>query len=136
MTVRRLAFGGFRLDASRRLLFAADGATVPLNSRAFDTLLCLLERPGELFDKATLLRTVWPNTIVEENNLNQCIWALRRALGETPGEHRFIVTEPGRGYRFVAPVVAAEVEPAIGTGEVLALDADASTVEVRAAESA
>jgi serine/threonine-protein kinase len=97
-------FGGFRLDASRRLLFGADGQPVPLNSRAFDALLCFVERPGELLDKATLLRLVWPTTVVEENNLNQCIWALRRALGETPGEHRFIVTEPGRGYRFVAAV--------------------------------
>lgn len=104
MTASTYAFGGFRLDASRRLLFSADGAQVPLNSRAFDTLLCFVEHPGELLEKATLLKMVWPHTIVEENNLNQCIWALRRALGETPGEHRFIVTVPGRGYRFVAPV--------------------------------
>jgi DNA-binding winged helix-turn-helix (wHTH) protein len=54
--------------------------------------------------KATLMKAIWPNTVVEENNLNQNITTLRRVLGESPDEHRFIVTVPGRGYRFVAGV--------------------------------
>src|SRR4029077_172808 len=95
----------FRVDARQRvLLLKLDGRPLPLSSRAFDTLLFFLEHPGELLDKSTLMKAVWPNVIVEENNLNQHISALRRVLGERPEEHRFIVTIPGRGYRFVAPV--------------------------------
>lgn len=104
MTHQVFAFGGFRLDAARRMLFDASGEAVPLTSRALDTLAYFVEHPQQLLDKATLLAAIWPHTIVEDNNLNQCIWALRRALGESPGEHRFIVTVPGRGYRFVAAV--------------------------------
>lgn len=111
MTDNVFAFGGYRLDASRRLLFTAGDVVVPLNSRAFDTLLHFVQHPKELLDKATLLAAVWPNTVVEDNNLNQCIAALRRALGESPGDHRFIVTVPGRGYRFVAPVHLESIAP-------------------------
>ena len=104
MTDSVFEFGGFHLDSTRRLLFGADGESIPLNSRAFETLLFLVQHRGELLDKATLMHAIWPNAVVEENNLNQSIFALRRVLGETPGDHRFIVTVPGRGYRFVAPV--------------------------------
>jgi TolB-like protein/DNA-binding winged helix-turn-helix (wHTH) protein len=96
--------GGFRVDATQRVLFAADGTRVALSSRAFDLLLYFVRHPGQLLDKNRLMAAVWPNTIVEENNLNQSIGALRKALGESAGEHRFLVNEPGRGYRFVAPV--------------------------------
>ena len=71
-------------------------------------MLRLVKRRGELLDKRELLETVWPNVVVEDNSLNQAISALRRALGERPGEHRFISTEPGRGYRFVAAVDVVE----------------------------
>jgi len=108
MTSCIYAFGGFRLDAGRRLLFGADGTPVPLNSRAFETLLLFVENPQVLLEKQRLLRAIWPNAVVEENNLNQCVWALRRALGESPGEHRFIVTVPGVGYLFVPRVRAAD----------------------------
>jgi DNA-binding winged helix-turn-helix (wHTH) protein len=64
----------------------------------------MVQHPGVLLDKKTLMKAIWPNSVVEENNLNQNILLVRRALGETPGENRFIVTVPGRGYRFVAPV--------------------------------
>jgi TolB-like protein len=98
-------FGDFRLDLQQRLLLSgADGRPIPLSPKVFDTLLYFVERRGELLDKTTLLRAIWPNVVVEENSLNQNISALRRALGENPGEHRFFVTEPGRGYRFVADV--------------------------------
>lgn len=109
-------FGEFRLDAAQRVLLPKSRArALPLTSRAFDTLLYLVEHPGELLSKATLMQAVWPDVVVEENSLNQNISLLRRVLGESPGEYRFIVTVPGRGYRFVAEVrtinEAAEVLP-------------------------
>ena len=98
-------FGDFRVDVARRLLLLkASGRTLPLSSRAFDILLFLLEHPGELLDKSTLMAAVWPKVVVDENNLNQHISGLRRVLGDSPEAHRFIVTVPGRGYRFVAAV--------------------------------
>ncbi len=110
----RYFFGEFNLDPDRRLLFGSDGQTIPLKPKVFDTLLFLVESAGELLEKDALMKGVWGGVIVEENSLNQHISTLRRALGETPGENRFIVTVPGRGYRFVAPVRAqpAEVGPA------------------------
>src|SRR5688572_9537224 len=98
-------FGDFRLDAAQRVLLLKSGArALPLTSRAFDTLLYLVEHPGQLLSKATLMKAVWPDVVVEENSLNQNISLLRRVLGESPGEYHFIVTVPGRGYRFVAEV--------------------------------
>jgi TolB-like protein/DNA-binding winged helix-turn-helix (wHTH) protein/Flp pilus assembly protein TadD len=105
-------FAGFSLDARQRLLFGSQGETVPLTGRAFDTLLYLVEHADELVDKQALMKAVWPNVIVEENNLNQNISTVRRALGEAPGEHRFIVTVPGRGFRFVALVQRGDARPA------------------------
>jgi Transcriptional regulatory protein, C terminal len=92
--VELLSFEGFSLDPRRRLLFGANGTPIPLAGRAFDTLLYLVEHAGELVDKQTLMKAVWPIVIVDENNLSQTISALRRVLGEIPGEHRFIVTMP------------------------------------------
>jgi TolB-like protein/DNA-binding winged helix-turn-helix (wHTH) protein/tetratricopeptide (TPR) repeat protein len=106
------AFEGFSLDPRLRRLFGPDGRSLPLSGRAFDTLLYLVEHPNQLIDKQALMKAVWPNMIVEENNLNQNILIVRRALGETPGEHRFIVTVPGRGFRFVPTVRRLE-----GAGE-------------------
>jgi TolB-like protein/DNA-binding winged helix-turn-helix (wHTH) protein/Tfp pilus assembly protein PilF len=97
-------FGGFRLDARRRLLSSHDGTPLAITGKVFDTLLYFVERPGQLLDKRSLLQALWPGVVVEEGNLTQTIHTLRRILGERPGEHRFIVTEPGRGYRFVASV--------------------------------
>ena len=108
-------FDGYRLDLVRRQLLSADGAAVPLMPKATETLVHLVTCAGQTVSKEELLRVVWPNTIVEENNLTQNISALRKALGEKSGEHRFIVTVPGQGYRFVAPVRrvtrAAEPDP-------------------------
>src|SRR6266850_8068552 len=95
-------FGDFRLDVSRRLLLKSRGEVVPLTPKVFDTLLYLAEHGGVIVDKDELMRVIWPDTIVEENNLNQHISTLRRVLGESRGEHRYILTVPGRGYRFVA----------------------------------
>lgn len=107
-------FGCFRLDAVKRLLWR-DGELVPLTSKALETLLALVERPGAILDKNELLSRIWPDTIVEEKNLTINVSYLRRALGESPQDHHYIVTVPGRGYRFVAEVRdgAAAVEELI-----------------------
>src|SRR4051812_45611182 len=101
---RLCEFGDFRLDRERRLLLRRDGVPVPLAAKAFDTLSYLVEHAGRVVDKNELMRTIWPNTAVEENNLNQNISLLRRLLGEVRGEHRYIATVPSRGYQFVAKV--------------------------------
>jgi DNA-binding winged helix-turn-helix (wHTH) protein/Tol biopolymer transport system component len=100
-------FEGFRLDAQRRVLFANDGHPIPLTPKLLDLLLYLVERPGRLLTKEKLLEAIWPQTVVEEHNLNKAISELRRVFGEKPSEHRFIATQPGRGYRFVADVSTA-----------------------------
>lgn len=98
-------FGEFRLDALRRVLSSrTDSQPLQVTSKVFDTLLYMVERAGQVLDKRTLLTAIWPDVVVEEGNLTQSIHTLRRVLGETPDEHRFIVTVPGRGYRFVAEV--------------------------------
>ena len=104
---RVYAFGGFKLDARRRVLLSgADGEPVPLPNRSFDTLLYLVEHAGELVERSTLVRVVWSHVIVEENSVSQSISVLRRALGESASasDHRFVATVPGRGYRFIADV--------------------------------
>ncbi|MGO9945562.1 MAG: winged helix-turn-helix domain-containing protein [Steroidobacteraceae bacterium] len=97
-------FEGFRLDTVLQVLLSPTGEPVPLPSRAFETLRYLVERSGELVDKSSLMKAVWPRAVVEENNLSQCIFTLRKVLGEAAGERRFILTIPGRGYKFVASV--------------------------------
>ena len=93
-------FGRFRLDATRRILLA-DGVPVPLSSRAFDILQLLIEFRDRVVTKDEILDRVWQGTIVEENNLSVQISGLRRALAEKTEGQPFIVTIPGRGYRFV-----------------------------------
>ena len=79
-------------------------AIIALNSRAFDVLLYFVQNPGKALSRDELLRNVWRDACVDENNLAQSISAVRRALAEKPGENSYIVTLPGRGYQFVAPV--------------------------------
>src|SRR5450432_2125630 len=102
-------FDDFRLDAGRRLLLQR-GEPVPLKPKVFDTLLYLARHQGRVIEKDELMRAIWPDAIVEENNLNQNVSTLRRALGESRGENRYIVTVPGRGYRFAATVNAVPDE--------------------------
>lgn len=98
-------FGDFELDALRRVLVSrADGQQVDITGRVFEALVYFVERPGQLVDKKVLIEALWPHVVVEEGNLTQTIHTLRRVLGERPGEHRYIATVPGRGYRFVADV--------------------------------
>lgn len=98
-------FGGFVLDPAERRL-SLDGKPVPLGARAFDLLVVLVERAGRLVSKNELLTLVWSGLVVEENNLQVQISALRRLLG--PGA---LATIPGRGYRFELPVEGTSASP-------------------------
>ena len=98
-----ISFGPFRLLAAQRLLLEGD-KPVRLGSRAFDILAALVERAGEVVDKRELIARAWPETFVEDANLKIQVSALRRALGDGQGGRRYVVTVPGRGYNFVAPV--------------------------------
>lgn len=96
-------FAAFDLDPVRRVL-EHDGRPIVLTAKAFDLLLALVERRDRVVTKDELMAIVWPDTTVEEQNLTVTMSILRKALGDQPAEHRFIVTFPGRGYRFVADV--------------------------------
>jgi len=109
-----LRFGPFRLLRSERMLLDGD-RPVRVGGRAMDILLTLVEQPGHTFSHDELMSRVWPDTFVEDVNVRAHISALRRALGDAPGGQSYLVTIPGRGYRFVgslsnetaAPVVVA-----------------------------
>ncbi len=109
-------FDDFRIDPARRLLLQR-GEPVPLKPRVFDTLLYLASNQGRVLEKDELMRAIWPDAVVEENNLNQNISSLRRALGESRGENRYIVTVPGRGYQFAKVVKTAMDAPAASRPE-------------------
>ena len=94
-------FGPWRLDAAQHLLFH-QGAHVPLQPKAFEILLALVERPGEVVSKEELMESVWPDTFIEEINLTKNISVLRKALANGDGTQDYIQTIPKRGYRFVA----------------------------------
>lgn len=100
-----LEFGPYRVDSERRLLLRGQDP-VPLSPKAFDLLTVLVERSGEVVSKDDLMNLLWPDTFVEESNLGQHVFQLRKALGERPQDHGYIITVPGRGYRF-----AKEVRP-------------------------
>ncbi|MDQ3711400.1 MAG: winged helix-turn-helix domain-containing protein, partial [Acidobacteriota bacterium] len=97
-------FGDFRLCAVKRLLLRRDGEQIPLTPKVFDTLFYLVRHAGKIIEKDELIREIWTDTVVEENNLSQNVSILRRILGEKRGEHRFIATIPGKGFKFVASV--------------------------------
>lgn len=102
-------FGPFRLEPRERLL-ARGEESVPLTGKAFATLLFLVERHGRLVPKQELMDAVWPDTVVEENNLDRNLSMLRKALGEQANGEPYIQTVPRSGYRFVAAVTQNEVE--------------------------
>src|SRR5215203_2873728 len=97
-------FDEFRVDPAKRLLTKGDGEQIPLTPKVFETLLYLIRHAGKVIGKDELMREIWTDSIVEENNLNQNISILRRVFGEKPGEQRFIVTIAGHGYRFVPEI--------------------------------
>ncbi len=100
-------FDGFEVDADRRLLLK-QGIAVTLNSKTFDLLWVLLENHGKILTKNELLETVWAEQFVEENNLTVHISALRKILGESKNQHQFIVTVPGKGYKFIGELEKEE----------------------------
>ncbi|MDQ6628376.1 MAG: winged helix-turn-helix domain-containing protein [Pseudomonadota bacterium] len=105
-------FGEFRLASTERRLYRRDGGIVELSPRLFDALLYFVQRPGVLLDKNTLLETLWPGLVVEDNNLNQLVLALRRALADDAQGSRCIQTVPRRGFRFVGAVSMKPVRTA------------------------
>ena len=98
-------FGPFRIDVQRCLL-SRDGVPVRLTPKVFETLLHLVESGGRVLRKHELMDAIWPDSYVEESNLAQNIFLLRRILGEGKNDHQYIITIPGSGYRFVARVRA------------------------------
>jgi len=99
----RVSFGPFCV-VPRQFLLREGDKPVPLGSRALEVLFALLERRGEIVSRQDLMARVWPNVFVEPVNVAVQISALRRALRDGRDGHRFIITIPGRGYRFVAAV--------------------------------
>src|SRR5262245_19571120 len=100
-------FGPFRLDSVERLLYR-DGEVVSLTAKIFDILLVFVRNSGRTLEKEEMMREVWPDQFVEEGNLTRNVSTLRKALGESQDNHRYILTIPGRGYRFVAEVREVE----------------------------
>ncbi|MGO9515988.1 MAG: winged helix-turn-helix domain-containing protein [Candidatus Korobacteraceae bacterium] len=96
-------FGPFRVDPEKEILLRA-GEPVPLTPKTFQILLVLVRHSHEVVSKDDLMKAVWPDTFVEEANLSRNVFMLRKALGETPQDHRYIVTVPGRGYRLAEDV--------------------------------
>ena len=121
-------FGPFRVDVRRELLFRS-GEPVALTTKTFRILTVLIRHGNEIVTKDDLMKTVWPDTFVGEDNLSSHIFMLRKALGESAQDHRYIVTVPGRGYR-LAESVRTITEP-----EVDILAASHSSVEVQVAQT-
>lgn len=96
-------FGPYRLDTAERLLLR-DGEPVPLTPKAFEMLVALVQRSGHLVEKDELMKVVWADAFVEESNLTNNVYALRKTLGRSKNGRNYIETVPKRGYRFTAPV--------------------------------
>jgi DNA-binding winged helix-turn-helix (wHTH) protein/TolB-like protein/Flp pilus assembly protein TadD len=110
LPARIYEFGSFQLDTAKGLLRRLDGTPVALTPRVWKTLLYMVEHHDAVLDKERIMEAVWPDSIVEENNLTQAISKLRQVFGETPGSDNYIVTVAGRGYRFVAEVKERTVD--------------------------
>ena len=121
-------FGPYRLVPSERLLLR-EGEPVALAPKAFETLVALVRRAGRLSDKEELLKEIWPDAFVEESNLTQNVFAVRRALGPAEDGKPYIETVPKRGYRFLAAVTVAE-EPLQGPAPAPVRPADQAAVTV------
>ncbi|MFY9645363.1 MAG: transcriptional regulator, partial [Terriglobales bacterium] len=121
---RTFQFGPFLLDPEERTLRNAD-ERLDLPPRVFDTLLVLVKNTGHLLEKDQLMRDVWPDAAVEENNLTQAIYLLRKILHDGEGGERYIETVPKRGYRFVGRVTDSGSS---GTGTVTVAEEPKPTV--------
>jgi DNA-binding winged helix-turn-helix (wHTH) protein len=108
-------FDEFCADSLRRVLLR-EGEAVAITPKAFSILLVLLEKPGEVVSKEELIRRVWASAYVSDANITQNVSSLRKALGDRTGDRRYVVTIPGQGYCFAAPVsegTEAEGDPAL-----------------------
>jgi DNA-binding winged helix-turn-helix (wHTH) protein len=115
MTQRTIyEFDDFRVDTGQFVLMK-NGHPTPITPTVFRILLALLERSGETVTKDELMKFVWPDSFVEEGNLNRNVSTLRKILDEKPSEHRYIETIPKMGYRFIAPVRSIDYQPPTGT---------------------
>ena len=121
-------FGPFRVDPEKETLLRA-GESIPLTPKTFQILLVLVRHSNEVVTKEDLMKTVWPDTFVEEANLSRNIFMLRKALGERPQDHRYVVTVPGRGYRLAENVQLVPDE------ELSIVAASHSTVQVQVVET-
>jgi len=110
-----LEFGPYRIDREQRLLTKGSSMT-PLAPKVFDLLLVLAESGGRTLTKESLLKTLWPDSFVEEGSLTRNISTLRKVLGESPEDQKYITTVPKRGYRFVAQVRAVPVSNQLAMG--------------------
>ncbi len=107
--MRFYEFTDFRIDSEERVLYR-NGSPIALAPKVFDTLFCLVQRHGRVVSKDTLMEEIWQNTFVEENNLTQYIFTLRRILDEKKDGTKYIETVSRRGYRFVPEVSIVEIE--------------------------
>jgi DNA-binding winged helix-turn-helix (wHTH) protein len=111
MAAQVYQFESFRLDISERRLWR-NGSVIPVRGKVFDTLCVLVRRSGRLLRKNELMEAIWPDTVVEENNLEHNLSVLRKILGQDKTEKKFIETVPRQGYRFVARVDALDEQVA------------------------
>ena len=121
-------FGPFRVDPEKETLLRA-GDPIPLTPKTFQILLVLVRHSKEVVTKDDLMKAVWPDTFVEEANLSRNIFMLRKALGSSPQDHRYILTVPGRGYRL------AENVRLVPEHELNIVAANHSKVQVQVAET-
>src|SRR5438477_11970514 len=121
-------FGPFRIDPEKEILLR-DGEPVPLTPKTFQILLVLVRHSNQVVTKDDLMKEVWPDSFVEEANLSRNIFMLRKALGESPPEQRYILTVPGRGYRL------AESVRLVPEQELSIIAAEHSKVQVQVAET-
>ena len=110
MSASLIEFGKFRLDFTEHLLYGEDGEVVPLKPKVVETLELLVQESGRLISKDELMTRLWPDTVVEESNLTQNVYLLRKVLGSDPNGRSYIENVPKRGYRFIA-----DVDETVGT---------------------
>ncbi|WP_223395934.1 ATP-binding protein [Caulobacter segnis] len=122
-----VAFHGFQLLAAERRLLE-NGRPVRIGGRALDLLILLVERAGEVVGKDELVARAWPDTTVVEANLAVHVRTLRQALGDGTDGRRFILTEPGRGYRFVAPIITPPSAPPVGVSRLVGREGLITTI--------
>lgn len=102
--IKRLyEFGPFRLDPQKRVLLRGSDPVL-LTPKAIETLIVLVDNRDQVVSKDHLMKTLWPESFVEESNLSQNIFVLRKALGDSAHERRYVLTVPGRGYQFTGAV--------------------------------